>query len=126
MDIFDPLVNDPTPGLRIHNPGNVKHPRKGTMRGGSSRQPHRNLHCFTDSVYGIRALANQEIQGAVPGVTTLGDLFPTPVINLAGLDRTTVFVRETHLEKLVAASIERRCGWQPYTQETIATGCRMA
>lgn len=126
MDIYDETIHDTSPGLRINNPGDVRHPTKGgRMRGAATRQPHRVLVAFEHAIWGIRALAMRETRNVVPGVTTLGAMFANPAISLAGFTPDTVYVREAHLAPMIAAVIERRAGWQPYTHETIDQGCRL-
>jgi len=83
-------------GLRLNNPGEIPHGRK--FKGRNPSQEHNDLISFSDAVYGVRALAIVLRETQAPA-----DLFAA-----------------------TKTEILAKCGRDPYSDETIAMGIRLA
>jgi hypothetical protein len=61
-------------GLRINNPGNVRHSDKNKWQGMSVVQPDAAFVAFTSPEYGIRAIARILLQYQKRGIDTVGEI----------------------------------------------------
>jgi hypothetical protein len=128
------------PGIRLCNPGNIRHVPGTVWQGQSATQTDPAFVQFDDPVYGIRAIVRIMLSYEREGLTTYQkviDRWAPPNENNSAayvedvcsrcLSQPSDFVDFAHdMPNLVSAIIWHENGEQPYTLEQIAQGVALA
>jgi hypothetical protein len=123
-------------GLRLNNPGNIRHGDK--WRGLAADQPDTAFCKFIAPVYGIRAMVKILMAYRKRGINTVAEIISTwaPTVE----NDTAAYIKsvcsrtgvgpndpiEPTNPELIKAIIRHECGSQPYSDNTINDGIKLA
>ena len=120
-------------GLRLNNPGNIRHNAANKWQGMSADQPDASFVKFDDPAYGVRALARVLLSYQKRGLMTVAGIIGTWAPSTE--NDTPSYVRHvadelhvapddaidvrSYLPRLAAAIIEHENGLQPYATDDL-------
>lgn len=127
-------------GLRLNNPGNIRHVAGVIWKGQSPIQTDPDFVQFIDALYGLRAIARilmsyarediDTVQGVInrwaPPNENNSAAYVNAVCDQCAVGATTVIDIHSMMPQLIEAIIQHENGEQPFTEQQIDQGIYMA
>lgn len=127
-------------GLRLNNPGNIRHVAGVIWKGQSPIQTDPDFVQFDDAIYGLRAIARILMSYAREGIDTLtgaidrwappnennSQAYVADVCADCKIGPTAIIDLVSMLPEVVPSIVKHEQGYQPFTDQQIDQGIYMA